>query len=83
MCKNNIRAIFQVLVILFLAFTFQTPADAGVFYKFDVIAKTGQAGLVGMGDNPSINDKGTVAFVGQLAGGEGVFIGDGQPARRT
>ena len=50
----------------------------GRFYKFDVVAKTNDvtaAGVFsGFGDQPSVNDKGTVAFVGQLSAGyEGVF----------
>jgi hypothetical protein len=32
--------------------------------------------LTGMGDNPSVNSRGTVAFVGQFAGGEGVIVAD-------
>jgi len=47
------------------------------FYKFDIIAKTGQLNLSGIEDNPSINDAGNVAFVGQLTtGGEGIFVGN-------
>jgi phospholipase C len=30
-----------------------------------------------MGDQPSINHKGMVAFVGQISGHEGIFVGDG------
>ena len=45
----------------------------GKFYKFDVVAKTGDvtaAGTItGFGDQPSINDKGTIAFVGQIGAG--------------
>jgi hypothetical protein len=47
------------------------------FYKFDIIAKTGQLNLSGIEDNPSINDAGNVAFVGQLTtGGKGIFVGN-------
>ena len=54
----------------------------GKYYKFDVVAKSGDvtaAGtFTGFGDEPSINDKGTVAFVGQIGAGnfEGVFTQD-------
>jgi hypothetical protein len=36
-----------------------------------------------MGDQPSINDHGMVAFVGQLSGHEGIFVGDGSSASRN
>lgn len=53
-------------------------------YTFDVIASTGDtpsnapSALVGMGNGPSINAAGHVAFVGQFGGGEGVVVGDGK-----
>ncbi|MCU0963206.1 MAG: PASTA domain-containing protein, partial [Pirellulaceae bacterium] len=53
----------------------------GRFYKFDVVAKTGDTvganTLTGFGDQTSINDYGKVAFVGQVGAGsfEGVFVG--------
>jgi hypothetical protein len=47
------------------------------FYKYEVIGATGQVGLTGIGTDVSINDKGEVAFVGKLATGEGIFVGDG------
>ena len=37
------------------------------FYKYEIIAKSGTGGLTGFGDNPSINDAGRVAVVGQIA----------------
>lgn len=50
-------------------------------FSFDVIAKQGQASLSGMGTGPSINDAGTVAFVGNFqSGAQGLFVGDGQGA---
>ena len=67
----------SVVATLLGIFLLAPPTSASVFYDFQIIALTGQAGLIGMGDNPSINDDGTVAFVGRLVGGEGVFIGDG------
>ena len=36
-------------------------------YDFDLVAATGQLGLSGMGNGPSINDAGTVALVGDFA----------------
>ena len=55
-------------------------SSAGPFHKFETIAMTGQAGLTGIEDQPSINDDGIVAFVGKLAGAEGVFVADGMSA---
>jgi hypothetical protein len=57
-------------------------ASASVFYEFDIIAQTGdQLGLVSISNAPSINDAGTVAFVGQFDnsgfGNSAVFVGDG------
>jgi hypothetical protein len=54
-------------------------ASASPFYDYKVVAITGQAGLTGIGDSPSINDHGDVAFVGVLAAGlgQGVFKGNG------
>src|SRR5688572_23574240 len=65
------------VVSLWLVLFFSETVSASPFYDFKVIAVTGQAGLTGIGDSPSINDEGTVAFVGVLAGGQGVFIGNG------
>lgn len=61
----------------FLTLLHASVAPASVFYDFDIIAVTGQAGLTSIDSNVSINDSGKVAFVGRLAGGEGVFVGDG------
>jgi hypothetical protein len=47
------------------------------FYNLDVIAETGQAGLTGILQDVSINDKGKVAFVGKYSDGEGILVGDG------
>jgi hypothetical protein len=33
--------------------------------------------MTGMGDNPTINDAGHVAFVGQFNNGQGLVVGDG------
>ena len=49
----------------------------GKFYGYDVVAKNGQGGLTGMGNLPSINDFGQVAFTGQSGGGESIWVGDG------
>ena len=37
------------------------------FYKYDIIAKIGDLGITDFEDQPSINDKGTVAFIGYRA----------------
>ncbi|HRW07768.1 MAG TPA: Ig-like domain-containing protein, partial [Caldilineaceae bacterium] len=60
----------------------QQTSTPSIFYDFEIIAETGQAGLIGIEDGPSINDRGAVAFVGKLATGVGsqaVFVG-GLPA---
>ncbi len=47
-------------------------------YDFDLVAATGDLGLSGMGKGPSINEAGTVAFVGDFpTGAQGLFTGDG------
>lgn len=48
-------------------------AQASVFYKFDIVAQTGQDGIVSLGTGPSVNAKGKVAYVGTYAGGPSVF----------
>ena len=51
------------------------------FYKYTIIAKTGDQGIEDFSTRPSINDDGLVAFVGDFTegafGSEGVFVGDG------
>lgn len=59
------------------------------FGALDVIAKTGDtvniggvsASLTGLGPEPSINDDGTVAFVGRHGGGEGIFVWEDDAVR--
>ncbi len=48
-----------------------------VYYDFNVIAKVGQSSLTNIEQGASINDAGKVAFVGDLASGQGIFVGDG------
>ena len=61
----------------------QAPNIAGKFYEYKLIAASGNtpssapSPLTGMGNNPSINSLGLVAFVGQFATGEGIVVGDG------
>jgi beta-lactam-binding protein with PASTA domain len=43
-----------------------TLASASVFYKFDVVAESGQGGIVNLGTGPSINNAGDVAYVGRF-----------------
>ncbi|HEX4884136.1 MAG TPA: hypothetical protein VFX05_08370, partial [Casimicrobiaceae bacterium] len=50
-----------------------SAAPASVFYKFDVVAQTGQGGIVSLGTGPSVNEKGKVAYIGRYAGGPSVF----------
>ena len=50
-------------------------------YDFDVIVRTGDQGLTGLGSGPSINDNGTVAFVGRFEdGSDSLFVGNGLSA---
>lgn len=75
MLKNYI-----VLIIVSIAYISSFIFSQSVIasdYRLEVIAKTGDAGLLTMGNNPSINDNDTVAFVGVLPSrAEGVFIGN-------
>src|SRR5262249_35378855 len=72
-----IRLVILVLTVVALLCPLVPTASANVFYRFDIIAQTGQASLISMGDSPSINDDGEVGFVGVLTGGQAVFIGNG------
>lgn len=57
------------------------------FYKFDVVASANQEGWKSIGDNPSINDKGIVAFTATTTATTGtatdIFAGpfNGEPIR--
>lgn len=72
----------SILVTFLLASMITTVTNASVFYKFDVIAKTGDSPSGGGGslsallNTVSINDKGMVAFSGTTPSGGSVFIGD-------
>jgi hypothetical protein len=52
----------------------------GSFYQYEVVAQAGQANSVGIfsgfGTGPSINENGTVAFVGQVQNNSGQALGD-------
>jgi hypothetical protein len=53
-----------------------------VFYTDTVIAETGRVdqngdALTGISNDPSINDAGQVAFVGNYSVGQGILVGDG------
>ncbi len=58
----------------------QTPNATGPkkFYRYDVVAEAGQDGLTAFGPGPSINDLGTVAFMGSTSApyqiGQGIFV---------
>ena len=65
--------IFAVCLSLTSSFAFATRS-----YELTVIAQTGKAGLVSIQDGVSINDKGQVAFGGDVSGGVGIFVGDGK-----
>lgn len=44
------------------------------FYSYDVVASSGAGGFTGFGNGPSINDAGTVAYVGQHSNGDALFV---------
>ena len=71
------------LVLLLTACTINATPIPGKFYSYDIVAKNGQLGLTGMGLQPSINDYGQIAFVGQSGGGESIWVGDGVSAPRN
>jgi hypothetical protein len=52
----------------------------GNFYQYEIVAQTGETvdvgTLTGFGIYPSINENGTVAFVGQVSSGSGQLLGD-------
>jgi hypothetical protein len=49
--------------------------QAASTYKFDIVAKTG-GGFQSLGDNPSINDRGLVAFVGTTLNDIDIYTGN-------
>ena len=59
----------------------------GRVYSYDIAAATGQipvnapSPLIGMGDNPSVNANGNVAFVGRFAEGEGIVVASGSTSQ--
>ncbi len=50
------------------------PCRAAARYDFKILAQRGQAGLTGIKVGPSLNALGHVAFIGQVNGGEGLFV---------
>ena len=76
---GRLRICGLILLILASGLSGASPSD---YYTYQIIAKTGQVvagqtALTGMGDSPSVNAAGVVAFIGQFIGGEGVVAGDG------
>jgi hypothetical protein len=72
----------HVLLLLLTSAATATSPGLSDHHTFQIIAKTGdvvpgQSALIGIGDSPSINTRGTVAFVGQFADGESIVTGDG------
>ncbi len=62
---------------------FAVPSRAGDGFEFEVLAKTGPA-LPTIQGPPSIDDEGKVAFVGNDASGNGIWIADkGAPKKIT
>ncbi len=70
----------KMIIIASIMYGFSLSSSASVFYQFDEIARSG-SGLFSIEDSPSINDKGSVAFIGKLTnsfrGNNAIFVGDG------
>lgn len=49
---------------------------ATVFYRFSIVAETPGVGFQGIGNGPSINEKGKVAFVAKFANGSSIMVWD-------
>jgi hypothetical protein len=52
----------------------ETRTLLSAFYSYDVVAQSGVGNFTGFGNGPSINDAGTVAYVGQHKVGDGLFV---------
>jgi hypothetical protein len=85
-CSQQVRKLTFFLLVVLSSARFVNAAAAGIpgkFYEYHIIGATGQTPtnasgpLTGMGDNPSINANGSVAFVAQFSNGQGVAVGDG------
>jgi len=73
---------FAVAMLFIVSPLIGSSTIPGRKYVYDIIAATGMTPanapsvLTGMGDNPSINASGVVAFVGQFATGQGLVVGN-------
>ncbi len=67
----------HIAVSVFICFLFISNARAATNFTYKIVAITGQQGVQSIKSAPSINDSGDVAFIGQGAGGENVFIAEG------
>jgi len=78
---RRVTSFVLALTLLILIPLLSTPARASVFYDYDIIARSGQNGLMGMNQEVSINDAGRVAFIGQDTTDPtfftSVWVGDG------
>jgi hypothetical protein len=80
--RNSVfRTVFTFLIFGSLWSVSAQNTIPGKFYEYNILAVPGQTPanasttLSGMGDSPSINSNGLVAFVGQFTGGgEGVVV---------
>ena len=78
---KRIKGAFFVIMVCGLT-SASAQQTASIFYKFDVVAKTGQTTAAGtfsgFGTGPSVSEMGMVAFVGQLgSAGASIFMGNG------
>src|SRR5262249_56420770 len=76
------RALFICSLLASLA---AAPAEASPYYDLQVLAQTGQANangdvLTALDDDGSINDRGSVAFIGRVAAGQSVYTVNGTGA---
>lgn len=80
--------LIAILHLAFLSVLSLSPrtAQAQSSFMYEVVAKTGQTGLVSIAPEVSVNDKGVVALIGRIHdnGGTGplienIFIGSGSP----
>lgn len=64
----------SLILATMVAATVSTGANAGVFYRLQVVAESGTGDFIGFGPGPSINKKGKVAFISKLALGDSIGV---------
>src|SRR5262245_48063995 len=79
------RALLRLAPFALFAFLCAPHAMAGPYYDVQVVPQTGHANsdgdvLTALADDGSINDRGSVAFIGRVAAGESVYTVNGTGA---